>query len=159
MMKKTTEQFEYTVKKSPRARRIRITIFRDGRVVVTVPYRYPEHLAEKFVREKSNWIIKRLGYFAAHRRGMITLKGEKSFAEAKREAAEILAERVEYFAGIYGFSYKKITVKNLRSRFGSCSKARNLNFNYKIIYLPPKMRDYIVVHEICHLKEMNHGRR
>ncbi len=69
-----------------------------------------------------------------------------------------MEERIKYFNKKYGFHYNKINVKNQKTRWGSCSKKRNLNFNYKILFLPEKARDYIIVHELCHLRELNHSR-
>ncbi|NCA94384.1 MAG: M48 family peptidase, partial [Sphingobacteriia bacterium] len=58
-----------------------------------------------------------------------------------------------------GFEFKKISIRSQRTRWGSCSQAGNLNFNYKLIYLPDKIIDYVIVHELCHLDEFNHSRR
>jgi predicted metal-dependent hydrolase len=57
----------------------------------------------------------------------------------------------------YNFSYNKVFIKNQRTRWGSCSSNRNLNFNYRIINLAPELQDYLIVHELCHLQEFNHG--
>jgi len=71
-------------------------------------------------------------------------------------------ERVGHFLGHYGprhgVAAGKIAIRNQRSRWGSCSKKGNLNFNYKLVFLPPEVRDYVIVHELCHIKEFNHGR-
>ncbi|MBX4189612.1 M48 family metallopeptidase [Candidatus Parcubacteria bacterium] len=75
----------------------------------------------------------------------------------REEARALVHERLEYFNKIYQFKYQKVFIKNLRSRWGSCSKKGNLNFNYRIIYLPEELIDYLIVHELCHLKEFNHG--
>ncbi len=58
----------------------------------------------------------------------------------------------------YGFEYKKVAIRDQKRRWGSCSKSGNLNFNYRILFLPPHLADYIIVHELCHLKEFNHGK-
>jgi predicted metal-dependent hydrolase len=68
-------------------------------------------------------------------------------------------ERIGHFNQIYGFVVKRISVRDQRSRWGSCSKKGNLNFNYRIVLLPPKVADYIIVHELCHLGEFNHSKR
>ncbi len=57
----------------------------------------------------------------------------------------------------YGFVYNRVAIKDARSRWGSCSQKKNLNFNYRLVFLPPHLVDYIIVHELCHLKEFNHG--
>jgi predicted metal-dependent hydrolase len=82
---------------------------------------------------------------------------------ANKEAARALVtERVAHFMNYYGLhhtiSVGRIAIRNQKSRWGSCSKKGNLNFNYKLVFLPPELRDYVIVHEICHLKEFNHGR-
>lgn len=71
----------------------------------------------------------------------------------------VLEKRVEYYAGIVGVEYKDIRVKDVTSHWGSCSSNRNLNFNYRIAMLPVDISDYIIVHELCHIKEMNHSPR
>ena len=77
----------------------------------------------------------------------------------KNKALLFAISRVKFFNEIYKFSYNKINIKNPRTRWGSCSKKGNLNFNYKILYLPQHLADYIIVHELCHLKEFNHSSR
>ena len=82
---------------------------------------------------------------------------------ANREAARaIVTERVGHFAAHYaarhGIAVGRIAIRNQRSRWGSCSKKGNLNFNYKLVFLPSELRDYVIVHELCHIKEFNHGR-
>ncbi len=75
------------------------------------------------------------------------------------EAAKVIPERVGYFAPIVGVTYGRITIRNQRSRWGSCSSKGNLNFNCLLMLAPREHLDYVVVHELCHRKEMNHSRR
>lgn len=67
-------------------------------------------------------------------------------------------QRVSYFARLMGVSYRNITIREQKTRWGSCSSEKNLNFNWKLILAPPEVLDYVVVHELCHLKEMNHSK-
>lgn len=90
----------------------------------------------------------------------VTLKGKKSEYVKHKEAARSLArERILYYNQVYGFKVGRIAIKNSKTRWGSCSKKGNLNFNYKIALLPPEMADYVIVHELCHLGEFNHSAR
>ena len=86
-------------------------------------------------------------------------KGSRKEYLRLREAARTLVhERLMHFKAIYGLSYKKVAIRNTTSRWGSCSKAGNLNFNYRLILLPPHLADYVIVHELCHLAEFNHSK-
>jgi len=76
----------------------------------------------------------------------------------KESVRALITERVRYFNTHYGLSVGKIAIRNQRSRWGSCSKKGNLNFNYRLAFLPEELRDYVIVHEICHIKEFNHSR-
>ena len=74
-------------------------------------------------------------------------------------AKETIAPRVTEIAKEHQFSYNRITIKNLKSRWGSCSTKHNLNFNLRLVMMPPWVSDYIIIHELCHLREMNHSKR
>ena len=72
-------------------------------------------------------------------------------------ARALVHERLAHFNSHYGFAYKKVFIRNTRTRWGSCSSRGNLGFNYRIVKLPPELAHYVVVHELCHLKEFNHS--
>jgi hypothetical protein len=84
--------------------------------------------------------------------------GRAHFLEYKNQAREIVEEKIARFNSFYNLNFNKIRIKNQKTRWGSCSKKGNLNFNYKIVFLESKMADYLVVHELCHLAEFNHSR-
>ncbi|MCX6723419.1 MAG: M48 family metallopeptidase [Candidatus Staskawiczbacteria bacterium] len=82
------------------------------------------------------------------------------FTIEKREQARIFVEnRLSYFNKFYKFEINRIAIKNTSRRWGSCSSKKNLNFNYKIIYLKPELADYLIVHELCHLGQLNHSKK
>jgi len=82
----------------------------------------------------------------------------QNYLKYKEVARGIATSRLEYFNTFYGFKYNRIAIRDQKTRWGSCSKKGNLNFNYKIALIPEKARDYIIVHELCHLGEFNHSR-
>lgn len=83
----------------------------------------------------------------------------KHYTEHKEQARALILKRIEHYNRHYQFTYKRVAIRNQRRCWGSCSSLKNLNFNYKILLLPDHLQDYIVVHELCHLAELNHGKR
>ena len=99
-------------------------------------------------------------YFRRFRRRPLRLRSSKKhYLENKNQALEFARERIHCLNKAYGFRFNNISVKNQKTRWGSCSIKGNLNFNYRILLLPSHISDYIIVHEICHLKELNHSKR
>ncbi len=88
------------------------------------------------------------------------MKTMRRFTIKKREQARrFVQNRIAHFNNFYNFKVNRIAIKNQTTRWGSCSSRGNLNFNYKIIYLRPALADYLIVHELCHLGELNHSKR
>lgn len=153
------QHIEYTVKESRRARRMRLAISPSKGLVATIPSGMSLGTLEEFIFEKSEWIIKKLEYFKKFSGVVLPRSTRNDYLKHKESARALMHEKVEYFSSTYGFSYSKISVKNQKTCWGSCSKRGNLNFNYKILFLPEQAQDYIVVHELCHLKELNHSKK
>lgn len=79
------------------------------------------------------------------------------YKKYKEDARGLVHEKIRELNAHYGFRVGRVAIRNTKSRWGSCSKQGNLNFNYKILFLPSHIADYIIVHELCHLKEFNHS--
>jgi predicted metal-dependent hydrolase len=79
------------------------------------------------------------------------------YQKHKQQARILIHSRLEYFAPLCEVNYKRVAIRNQRRRWGSCSSSGNLNFNYRLLFLPLELADYVIVHELCHLKEMNHS--
>ena len=84
-------------------------------------------------------------------------RNRKQYLKLREDARALARNRLAHFNSFYNFPIGKLFIKNHKSRWGSCSSRGNLNFNYKIVLLPPEVADYIIVHELCHLKEFNHS--
>jgi predicted metal-dependent hydrolase len=82
---------------------------------------------------------------------------KQQYAEHKEAARELCHARLEHYNQHYNLQFNRVAIRNTRSRWGSCSSKKNLNFNYRIVFLPPELQDYLIVHELCHLQEMNHA--
>ena len=76
----------------------------------------------------------------------------------RKKAEETVHDRLQHFNEHYGFTYRRVTLRNQRSRWGSCTGKLNLNFNWRLIMAPIEIIDYVVVHEMCHLRQMNHSK-
>jgi predicted metal-dependent hydrolase len=84
---------------------------------------------------------------------------KKMYYVHKDQARKFVLRRIVELNAHYNFTYNQIRIKNTSSRWGSCSSAGNLNFQYKLLFLPPHLQDYVLVHELCHLVELNHGEK
>ena len=147
----------YTLSRSTRARYMRLTVQPGGTAVLTVPHRVPEYMIEKFLAQHTEWIergIKRMKDFKP-----LPVSGRRSYLKHKEEARAFITERVAYWNRFYGFEHGRIAIKNTKHLWGSCSRKGNLNFSYALLFLPRELADYVVVHELSHLKEHNHGPR
>ena len=141
-----------------------IEIRPDMRVVVRAPEKIPQNEIMKFVEEKQNWIKKHLVqmYFKAEE--IKKQKKEPALTNADIEklcqkALSVIPDKVKYYAEIMGVTYGRITIRNQKTRWGSCSSKGNLNFNCLLMLMPDKVLDYVVVHELWHLKQMNHSKK
>ena len=83
----------------------------------------------------------------------------RNYLQHKNQARCLVRQRLDHYNQFYNFKYYRVSIKDQRSRWGSCSRLGNLNFNYRLAYLPDGLVDYIIVHELCHLKEFNHSPR
>jgi predicted metal-dependent hydrolase len=99
----------------------------------------------------------RVVYRVRRRRRTASKASVAHYEENKEAARAIVHQKLAHFAPLYGVSYKKVFIKNSRSRWGSCSERGNLNFNYRIALLRDDLANYVVVHELCHLIHFNHS--
>ena len=155
----------YTKKFSKRAKRISISVHPDKRgVVVTIPdrlfYRPNSSAVDRFILKNTNWIDSAFEKIKRYPKVSYPFtSGKRSYEKYKEYSRNVISKRVEELSNSLNFTYKNIFIRNQKTRWGSCSENKNLNFNYKLAFLPERLRDYIIIHELCHLEEMNHGKR
>ncbi len=149
----------YTVRRSDKAKRLRLAVYCDGSVVLTAPAWVKNRIIEKFISDKKKWVVNKVEYFKNIGSRPIRRYPRGDYKKYKEAARVLVRAKIEHFNQIFGYTYNRVSIKNQKTRWGSCSVKKNLNFNYKIVYLPEKEQDYLVVHELCHLKELNHSRR
>ncbi len=149
----------YELRRSSRAKHLRVTVYRGGRVAVTLPRRASEELATRFVQAKAHWITSKVRFFERFKELPGLKNNREDFLKYELVAKNLIERKIAHFNQWYGFSGGKVLVKNLKSKWGSCSRRGVLTFNYLMVFLPDCLTDYIVVHELCHLKEFNHSKR
>ena len=147
-------EIPYTLVRSCR-KTISIVIKPTGEVEVRCPRRCSKREIDAFVVSKEAWIRKHLETITARPEVSVLSTGERKVLAEK--AAEVLPGKVERFARQLGVSYGRITIRSQRTRWGSCSAKGNLNFNCLLMMCPEEVQDYVVIHELCHRKEMNHS--
>ena len=128
-----------------------------GEVLVRCPSRVSEAHIREFVESRESWLRKHLAKFQS-RQTLPPLTHQERKALAT-QAAEHLPKRAAYFAPRIGVTYGRITIRAQHTRWGSCSARGNLNFNCLLMLMPAEVQDYVVVHELCHRKELNHSLR
>ena len=151
---------EYTIIRSNR-RSLSITIDPDANLIVRAPRRMSDKTIAAFVASKRDWIEKHMEKVrkrAAKREEVPEFTEEERKAFTKK-ARKMILEKVAYYAPIVGVTYGRIAIRKQRTVWGSCSAKGNLNFNYLLAMMPDEVVDYVVVHELCHRKEMNHSPR
>lgn len=141
---------------------VAIQVNSDLSVTVRAPRSVSEKDIEEILKKKEAWISKHIEKIKETKERFEAeptekLTREKVIALAD-EALKVIPERVEYFAKVIGVTYGKITIRNQKTRWGSCSSKGNLNFNCLLMLAPPEVLDYVVVHELCHRKQMNHSK-
>ena len=132
----------------------------DG-LTVRAPLWATDAEIDRFVRQHKGWIEKKLNKVEEEKKAAEGLKhlSMDDLRALGEQAQKVIPERVKFYATKMGVKYGRITIRNQRTRWGSCSAKGNLNFNCLLMLAPPEVLDSVVVHELCHLKEMNHSDR
>ena len=140
-----------------RRKTIAIQIDREGQVIVRTPYGITKRQVEEFLDEKKDWLLQTRQRVEKRKTEQIPIS-EEVRREGIERAKRIFPERTAYFAKRMGVDYGRITIREQKTRWGSCSSKGNLNFNWKLVLLDPELLDYVVVHELAHRREMNHSK-
>jgi predicted metal-dependent hydrolase len=130
-----------------------------GEVRVVVPSGCSQPDIERFVERNVSWIARMVSL--ARRRPtqqLLPPVSRADFIRLKHRAFDLVKERIIHLNRLYGVSFESIRIGSAVSTWGSCNRNGALRFSYRILFLPPALQDYIIVHELCHRKEFNHGR-
>jgi len=163
------QKITFQKKYSKRAKSIRISINHSGELVLTLPkpgfFQSSESIEKKaleFLESKKSWVLK---YFNKQKNKKSSKNPDlqnysrEHYLKHKEQARKLCEQKCKFWAEKMGVNYNRIAIKSLKTKWGSCSSKKNLNFNYKILFLSEKDRDYLIVHELSHLVHMNHSSR
>lgn len=130
---------------------------RNAKLVVRAPLHMSDRTIARFVQEHRGWIETQLEN--ARQLAALPKLTEQELCALTERAKKVIPERTAHFAPLVGVTYGRITIRRQRTRWGSCSAAGNLSFNCLLLLAPPEILDSVVVHELCHRREMNHSAR
>lgn len=142
---------KYKVEKS-----LRKTIsmrFKNKELIVRAPIFVSKSMIESFIKKNWDWIKKQQS------RQEESILDPTKTDEYKKKARAYIVPRLEEYAKKFGFQYNNVRITSAVTRWGSCSSKRNLNFSYRLILAPKDAIDYVIVHELCHLRQMNHSEK
>ena len=152
--------YQCTITRKSKLRSMRMQVGFGNQILVTAPKWISDKEIYSFIDARSDWIAQR------HERQKVygdnphlAIRSREHYLQHREAARELVTQKVQQWNTHYQFDYNRISIKNMSTRWGSCSSKRNLNFHYKLLFVPEDVLDYVVVHELCHLQEMNHGRQ
>ena len=135
-----------------------LQIKRDGKVVIRCPYRTSKKRIEEFYNAHIEWVKKKLE-ITQNRMVPIDELSDTEVEELKKKAWEYIPSRVEYYANIMNVTPSNVSINRAKTRFGSCNSKKRLNFSCNVMRYPYEAIDYVIVHELAHIKELNHSKR
>lgn len=152
---------DYTIIKSNR-KSWSLSVSSDGLLTMRIPNAMSRQYAESLMVQKQDWIVKQFIKIKKQQENCpvsnLSQLQRDALEKRYREAARsYFPERVQYYADILHVTYGNITIRDQKTRWGSCSSCGNLNFNWRLMLAPPRVLDYVVVHELCHRKHMDHS--
>ena len=135
-----------------------LQVKRDGCVVIRCPYHTSKAKIEEFYNAHYEWVKKKLE-ITKNRMMPIDELDKYEIEELRKKALEYIPSRVDYFGAIMGVTPSKVSINQAKTRFGSCSSKKRLNFSCNVMRYPCEAIDYVIVHELAHIKELNHSKR
>ena len=147
---------EVTFRKSARGRRVAIRVHPVRGVTVSVPALVPYAAAMAFFKLKRQWVLETMRRQKEKARNTV-VPSAAEIESLRRQAKSELPPRLSVLAARYGFTYNRVTIKHNATNWGSCSAKGNINLNLNIVRLPRILQDYVLLHELCHLRHLDHG--
>lgn len=144
------------LERSTRARRMNISVRPFRGIRVAVPKGVSFKIAEQFARTKTEWLIENITKIKK-REELYRAAASKEVTIDRKEARNTLVKRLDEIAKRHGYVYNRVSIRNQKTRWGSCSSRNNISLNMKLTLLPDELRDFILLHELVHTRVKNHG--
>jgi predicted metal-dependent hydrolase len=154
----SASHMEVSLRRGAQSRSIRILVKEQGKVTVTGPLRVSKLALIRILNAKASWVLAKRAQFLTRGGAERALAGtHEEFQARKKEALELVQAKLTERNQHYGFTYTGVSIRNQSTRWGSCSVKGRLSFHYRILFLPSHLADYLIVHELCHLKAFDHS--
>lgn len=143
-----------------RRKTVSLEVKRDGSVIVRAPLRMPQREIQEFIDSHRGWIEHKCRLMEKRRTQSVSTGAPPVDKISEKEWSrirEVFADRVDYYCKKMDVQVGRITIRNQKTRWGSCSARGNVNFNYQLYYMPPELMDYVIVHELAHRRHMDHS--
>lgn len=133
-----------------------LSITKEGQLLIKAPLQMPEKEIERFIGQRRYWIYKQAKRMLQENENRV-VRSEEEIQVLKEQARKVLTERTDYYKEMLKVDYQRIRIGDQKTRWGSCSSRGTISYNWHLVLMPERIRDYVVVHELCHLVEMNHS--
>ena len=150
---------EYIVVKDRRRKKMIMTVEKDGSVVICAPKRMGRAAIDNFYKSNIEWVKQQQAKVAENKDQYIQLS-DKDIAALKKQAKTVMAQKTEHYASVMGVCPQSVKITSAQKKWASCTKkdeAYSINYSWRTMLLPEEVQDYIVVHELAHMKQFNHS--
>ena len=159
LLSEENQRILISVKRSSR-KSIGLEVRTAGEVIVRIPNRLSDKRLKEFIESHKTWIFQKIALIKQKKESKKELRvpAWDTLSDMEREKIkEKISHRIQYYSKKMQVEYQRVTIRNQKTRWGSCSSKGNLNFNYRLFYLPEELLDYVMVHELAHRRHMNHS--
>lgn len=151
---------EYTLIRSKR-KSIALQVNHDAELIVRAPHFVPEAMIEGFIKQKQEWLEQKIAIKKRqleHKKEIYQDRSSQWYKEKKKEARELFVQRIAHYEQITGLKVNRLRLSSAKTRWGSCSMAGNISLVWRLVMAPIEIVDYVIVHEIIHIRHPNHSK-